>query len=276
MTTDARKPQYAMPEAVSAEQPKWGYTRAEQAAEDEHNALGDRVLDREQTEVGNVAPEPEAAPATGETPPAREEPLKITLKKRLEREGRWSQVEPVRDQMMRDAKSAFPDKESRQAWVYAELDRMYPPLATEQPHTEVSDIYRKVETAVHHDGQIQGLSDLPAGWPQLPANASLASEIGWVQANRLRIVQERPGGATRVQLGQALSPAPSWAALGWLETSIRSYAKFVDVAAKVSGDSNAESEVMRRERKSIEELEAIINEMMPQGACPNCGKPMDE
>ena len=45
-------------------------------------------------------------------------------------------------------------------------------------------------------------------------------------------MEERTAGPTVVHLDQALSPAPSWAALGWLETSIRSYAKYVDVAAK--------------------------------------------
>ena len=57
------------------------------------------------------------------------------------------------------------------------------------------------------------------------------------------------------------SHAPSWAALGWLETSIRSYAKYVDVAAKVSGGGDDESEVMRRERKSIDEVRALLDEM---------------
>ena len=114
-------------------------------------------------------------------------------------------------------------------------------------------------------GSIQGLSDLPGDWPTLPANAALAAEVGWVQANRLRIVEERPGGATLVKLGLALSPAPSWAALGWLETSIRSYAKFVDVAAKVSGGAEDEGAVMRRERRSIEEVRAILAEMEADG-----------
>ena len=112
------------------------------------------------------------------------------------------------------------------------------------------------------DGQIVGLSDLPDSWPELPANASLSLDVGWVQANRLRMVQEQPSGATLVDLGQALSPAPSWAALGWLETSVRSYAKYVDVAAKATGGADDEGAVMRRERMAIEEVSELINEMM--------------
>jgi hypothetical protein len=62
-------------------------------------------------------------------------------------------------------------------------------------------------------------------------NRSLAVEIGWVQANRLYVVEVRPGGATFVRLDRARSPAPSWSALSWRETSIRSYA---EVAAKAT------------------------------------------
>jgi hypothetical protein len=108
---------------------------------------------------------------------------------------------------------------------------------------------------------IRGLNDIPDAGPELPANSSLSAEIGWVQANRLRIVEEKPGHATVVRLDLALSPAPSWAALGWLETSIRSYAKFVDVAAKTTASDDGESGVMRRERMAIDEVRALLDEM---------------
>ena len=127
-------------------------------------------------------------------------------------------------------------------------------------------------SAPRNDGQIQGLSRIPESWPELPSNAALSAEVGWVQANRLRIVEERTAGATIVHLGRALSPAPSWAALGWLETSIRSYAKFVDVAAKATSVDDGEASVMRRERVAIEEMEALLAEMMPPDACPECGR----
>ena len=75
-------------------------------------------------------------------------------------------------------------------------------------------------------------------------------------------------------LDRALSPAPSWAALGWLETSIRSYAKYVDVAAKASSADDGESAVMRRERMAIEEVQALLEEMKEEWKCPHCGKPI--
>jgi hypothetical protein len=213
-----------------------------------------------------------------------------TVTQRLQREGRWSgQIELERDKMMKLAKKRFPDKEERQQWVYSELDRMYPPpekppMAVSQGAENTQSNTSKaanggIETIQSGSGrdQIQGLGDIPDDWPDLPANASLGTEIGWVQANRLRIVEEYAGTSqrkTRVHLGGALSPAPSWAALGWLETSIRNYAKFVDVAAKVSGSGDDESAVMRRERVAIEEMERLLGEMMEEEAvCPRCGRP---
>jgi hypothetical protein len=77
----------------------------------------------------------------------------------------------------------------------------------------------------------------------------------------LRIVEEKPGGATVIHLERARSPAPSWAALGWLETSVRSYAKYVDVVAKSMGTQQDEAAMVRRERLAIEEMRGILAEM---------------
>lgn len=201
------------------------------------------------------------------------DPLAVTM--RLRREGRWiGQAETTRDTLMRESKSQFKDKESRQAWVYGELDRMYPPLVKAKPVVQDATT-PEAATPSADSGQIVGLSEIPSAWPELPANAALNTEIGWVTANRLRIVDERPGKATRVSLAQAISPAPSWAALGWLETSIRSYAKFVDVAAKVSGTESDEGAVLKAERRSVDEVRALLAEMNEaEGTCPHCGRPL--
>lgn len=249
-------------------------------------------IDRE-TEAGNMPPTAAGGGPAGD-PHARTR----EITKRLQREGRWfGQAEETRNELMRSAKGKFETKEQAQAWVYSELDRMYPkppeilPNVTEKPirignsdqgirtYDEDSDTYRRqgknldsVQTG--DGGQIQGLNDLPGDWPELPANASMGVELAWVQANRLRVVTEKPGKATRVDLGKAISPAPSWAALGWLETSIRSYAKFLDAAVKVGGgEDEGESAVMKRERKSVEEVRALLREMeAAAGTCPTCGQ----
>ena len=149
--------------------------------------------------------------------------------------------------MMKLARKRGMSKAEAQDWTYAELDRMYPPPSE--------------KGTISPGGQIQGLGDLPASWPVLPDNASLAAEVGWVQAQRLRIVTAQASGATVVHLDRAGAPAPSWAALGWLETSIRSYAKFVDVAAKATAVVDGEAEVWRHERVAIEEMRALLDEM---------------
>ncbi len=203
-------------------------------------------------------------PAADEPSHARARRLAHEVPKRLQREKRWfGGVDKVRDEMMKKSKRKIPDKAERQIWVYSELDRMYPSLVKADnvrlPDDPKADNVRPV---VSSDGQIQGLNSIPDEWPEtMPANTSIGTEVAWVQANRLRIVKERPGKATLVYLDQAMSPAPSWAALGWLETSIRSYAKYVDVAAKVSGRGDEEGAVMRRERMAIEEMRGLLEEM---------------
>jgi len=181
----------------------------------------------------------------------------LTVTQRLQREGRWAgQIEVERDEMMRLARKRFRTKEERQEWVYSELDRLYPPEPVVEPNRTMSG-----STTSATAGPIQGLGDIPASWPDLPANASLAVEVGWVQANRLRVVEEHATGATIVQLSRSLTPAPSWATLGWLETSIRSYAKYVDVAAKATAVIDGEAGVWRHERVAIEEVRALLDEM---------------
>lgn len=106
-------------------------------------------------------------------------------------------------------------------------------------------------------GGVQGLGDIPADWPQLPANASLAAEVAWVQGNRVLVVQ---GGA--VDLSRALSPAPSYAAIAWLETSILYPSKFADVTVKASGELQDDAEDIRRERIGIDELRTMLSEAM--------------
>ena len=97
-------------------------------------------------------------------------------------------------------------KRDAQAWVYSELDRLYPPPSPDKLSGDGIILGPSRDSS-----QIRGLSDLPEYWPDLPANASLSVEVGWVQANRLRIVEEQASGTTVVHLHRAGSPAPSWA-----------------------------------------------------------------
>ena len=182
------------------------------------------------------------------------DPLSVT--RRLQRDGRWADAETVRDRLIKECRQQGMSKPDAQAWSYSELNRLYPPRGAQW--TDDSD--DQLESVDR--GNVTGLSDIPASWGQLPANATLQAEIAWCQANRLRVVEEKPHGATVVHLDLARTPAPSWSALGWLETSIRAYSKFVDVAAKVTATQQDEQDLVRRERMAIDEIRSLLADML--------------
>jgi hypothetical protein len=121
---------------------------------------------------------------------------------------------------------------------------------------------RTASQSAQQPESVIGLSRIPADWPPLPPNSSLAAEIQWVQSVRIDVVQELPTGGVVVHLHKADRPAPSKAALGWLETSIRAYAKYCDIAAKAASTYEDEREVVRRERMSIEQVRALLSEVL--------------
>lgn len=139
-----------------------------------------------------------------------------------------------------------------------------PPKAQSSAPTDSRKTLQRtdLEQADTLKGGIQGLDSIPKDWPELPGNVSLGVEIAWVQANRLYVVKEQATGRIKVDLSKARVPAPSAAALSWLETSIRSYAKFVEVASKQAGSGQDEAEFVRKERMQIGEIRAILAEML--------------
>lgn len=181
------------------------------------------------------------------------DPLSVT--KRLQRDGRWAEVEPIRNRLIKECRQQGMSKPDAQAWTYSELNRLYPPLEPER--TAGSDYHLGSAEC----GNVTGLSDIPASWGELPANASLHAEVSWVQANRLRCVRETSD-CVVVDLSRALSAAPSYATLGWLETSIKTYSKFVDVAAKATSTQDDEQVEIRREQQSIEEVRRLLAQML--------------
>ena len=82
-----------------------------------------------------------------------------------------------------------------------------------------------------------------------------------MQSNRLLLVSTKTSGAQVVDLSRSLAPAPSWSALSWLETSIRSYAKFVDVCAKHLAQTEDDTENVQRERMALDEIRGLLAEM---------------
>lgn len=176
------------------------------------------------------------------------DPLSVT--KRLQRDGRWPEAEPVKNRMIKEARQKGMDRGEAQSWAYAEIDRLYPPLSGSHAPANESQPFPE-------DPGVTGLGDIPASWPDLPANATLQAEIAWVSANRLRV---RDG--NKLDLSKALSPAPSYSALSSLETAILFPSKFADISVKATQNQVDETEDIRREKASIEEVRRILAEML--------------
>jgi hypothetical protein len=194
----------------------------------------------------------------------------LELTKNWQRDGRWKEIEPLRDTMMREARRSGLDLEKAREEVYTKLLAKYPQAsAGQEGGSEAGVAGEQLTRDDPQSGQprthavepsVSGLDAIPVDWPTLPPNAPLVQEIQWVQANRLSIVKDL-GDRSVVDLTRAMSPAPSWASLGWLETSIRAYAKFVDVVAKASATLEDERDMTRRERLAVDEIRSLLAEM---------------
>ena len=271
-------------------------TTSEQVAiADELPAVDDSTSTVDDAGIPAAVAEPDATTATTEADDPKAFVAAVT--QRLLKERRWRDVEPLKNAMIKEARAKGMKRDDAQLWAYGEVDRLYPPLpqaADSEGQPGVSceangDASPGESSSAHarepgessstvnglagtervtpsipsspENSGVRGLGDVPAAWLPLTANASLAAEIAWVQANRLCVVDESRSGQTVVRLDRAHEPAPSRAAIGWLETSIRSYAKFVDVAAKCMGYETDESSQVRRERMAIEDIRSLLDEM---------------
>ena len=220
-----------------------------------------------QADGGNVSSTPGCGPAAELAAEPRARAREVSS--RLKIDGRWPEAELLKNDMIKEARANGMTRPEAQEWAYSELDRLYPPLPQNGGKAQSIALLDSPKPSQDNDlsksvdsGRVQGLGDLPLGWPELPANASLAAEIGWVQANRLYVVEELDRGGTRVHLDRAHEPAPSRAAIGWLETSIRSYAKYVEVAAKATGAGQDEQAQERAERMDLEDIRSLLAEML--------------
>lgn len=156
--------------------------------------------------------------------------------------------------------------DSAYVWATQQAEAEFPyvqegPVEESQPSSAPEPAPNPVATepvaAPAADLGVSGLGEIPANWPELPANAPLPIEIAWVTANRLKV---RRGNG--VDLSRALSPAPSYSALSWLETSILFPAKFADISVKATAETDDEKEFIRREKLAIEEIRSILKEML--------------
>ena len=160
-------------------------------------------------------------------------------------------------------------------WATRETDRLFPaPLPPEPPpppepepvipddpppEPEEPEAIPEPEAIIAADKPAADslVFAVPESWGELPDNATLQAEIAWVSANRLRV---RDGSG--VDLSRAKTPAPSYSALSWLETSILFPSKFADISVKATANQDDEKELIRREKMSIEEIRSILAEML--------------
>jgi hypothetical protein len=215
---------------------------------------------------GNASVGPSASLA--ESSPAREGPaFQLDVMHRCQAAGVWKEAETVKDSIIRESRDKLGRKAAK-AHAWREIARMYLDGADPDPVEcdNVAPAAVPVPAAVPASDGLSGLHDVPASWPELPAGSSLQSDLAWVQSNRLAVVEERSPGVTVVHLDRAHEPAPSRAALGWLETSVRSYAKYVDVVARTLRDEADEAETVRRERLAINEIRDLLSEMTAHAA----------
>ena len=186
--------------------------------------------------------------------------------RRWRKTGIAEQVAVFRDRKREEYSRDNPKSKRRDAHEYAWECAMaaFPPPGVEpvaeEPEPEPAPILSPETSAnADIDQGVPGLGDLPEAWGDLPANATLQVEVSWVSANRLRV---RDGSG--VDLSRALSPAPSYSALSWLETSILFPSKFADISVKATQNQEDEKEHVRREKLAIEEIRGLLAEMLEE------------
>lgn len=255
--------------------------KAQESPQNASDAVSREDTPKDTKDQDNAAGQPadgqkQGSQATGDAPQAppadhaAATAARVRVRDRLMKHPEWKMIITSVREMRADPKLASMTAEARERFIWSEMDRLYPlpPPETTKIAEKTPDnfaIIAKSGSDLSGGSRIQGLAEIPADWPELVSNASLGAEIAWVQAERLRIVEEKPGGSTLVTLSKARAPAPSWAALSWLETSIRSYAKFVEVAAKAAGEVGDEQALVRRERMQLDEIRALLAEMKDAG-----------
>jgi hypothetical protein len=183
------------------------------------------------------------------------------------------------ERLRREGRASGMTRKGAIAYASGVIESLFPPppepiaepiesTIVDKPEPETSTIVDVLEPAedpavstivdkIPVDQGVSGLGELPESWGTLPANAQLQVEIAWVSANRLRV---RSGHG--VDLSRALSPAPSYSALSWLETSILFPSKFADISVKATAQQDDEREHIRREKMAIEEIRSLLAEML--------------
>jgi hypothetical protein len=193
-----------------------------------------------------------------------DEAAKLAITKRLTLEGRYKEACEGRDNERRRLRKAGVDRADAVDQSWAWLEEHYPPLPkAEVEAREAAKREPKEPAAVEVEGDIPGLNVFPKAWGELPKRAKWEDEMEWAYQN-LQLVLVGAGLKRRVDLKKATSPAPSYGAVACLRMAVSNFNSFMKdllPKAKRGEVEGEEQEMVRRERKSIEEIRALLEQM---------------
>jgi len=113
---------------------------------------------------------------------------------------------------------------------------------------------------------------VPKSWGRLPETAPWREVMEWVMVNLRRCrVRGLEGGENTTNLHVARSKAPSETAIGMLEWAVTDRKAFMSQYARTMGVEEGEGvkERDRRERKRIDEIEAVLEQLREVKGCPS-------
>lgn len=104
---------------------------------------------------------------------------------------------------------------------------------------------------------------VPAEWGELPLTAPLEVEVQWVHTNGQRCISYTHEGRERINLFAARNPAPSEGAIRLMFRAASDPKSFDDLFKSVKkGESEDGSEKTRTERRSIAEVEKVLEKYL--------------
>ena len=184
---------------------------------------------------------------------------KIELTERLRREGRWAEASKRKDEMVKLLRAEGMKRTEAVEEAWRRLAVEYPPLPhTAEPEPEHGDDEAEEKAA----GRVVGPTTLPAAWGELPDSAPFEVEVEWVHQNRVLVVEERAGGASRLHWERARKPAPSYGAVNLMEFAATNRKGFMDILQRVKpATDDGDEENIQREKKSIAEIRGILEQL---------------
>jgi len=110
-------------------------------------------------------------------------------------------------------------------------------------------------------GKGAAASQLPKSWSKLPASAPFGVEVEWVHQNRVLVVEERSAGKSVLHWDRAQKSAPSYGAVNLMEYAATNRKGFMDILQRVNPGDAGEEQNVRREKRSINDIEALLDQM---------------